>query len=128
MGTRHRELDLTSPTGRGRIALAIRVSDYLRSQVALAYAARASRAFALSLTSSLRASAMRITIFSFPLARNLSRDAPRLWSKRAAVAATRNRIERTPERPPRTGRLPLRLPLSLAIGATPTSLAMAVLE
>src|ERR1700738_2256904 len=56
------------------------VSDYLRSQVALAYAARASRAFALSLTSSLRASAMRITIFSFPLARNLSRNAPRLWS------------------------------------------------
>src|ERR1700694_5024051 len=55
------------------------MSDYLRSQVALAYAARASRAFALSLTSSLRASAMRITIFSFPLARNLSRNAPRLW-------------------------------------------------
>src|ERR1700737_97981 len=67
---------LRSGEGWGRVG----VSDYLRSQVALAYAARASRAFALSLTSSLRASAMRITIFSFPLARNLSRNAPRLWS------------------------------------------------
>lgn len=37
-------------------------------------------------------------------------------------------MERGPLRPPRTGLRPLRLPLSLAIGAKPTSLAMALLE
>src|ERR1700722_6631553 len=56
------------------------VSDYLKSQVALAYWARASRAFALRRTSSFRASAMRMTIFSFPAATNLSRNSPRLLS------------------------------------------------
>ena len=37
-------------------------------------------------------------------------------------------MERGPVRPPRTRRRPLRLPLPLAIGARPTSLAMALLE
>src|SRR3954469_5577006 len=95
------------------------VSDYLDCQVALAYSARASRAFALSLTRSLRAKAMRTTIFSLPALSSLSRNSPRLLSYRAAMAATRKRIERTPARPPRVDRLPFRLPLSLAIGARP---------
>src|ERR1700722_5006040 len=55
-----------------------RVSDYLVCQVALAYWARASRAFALSLTRSLRASAMRMTIFSLPALSSRSRNSPRL--------------------------------------------------
>src|SRR3984885_577369 len=98
------------------------VSDYLGSQVALAYAARASRAFALRRTSSLRASAMRMTIFSFPLATSLARKPARLLSYLEAISATRNRIEHTLLRPPRTVLLPSLLPLLLAIGATPTSL------
>src|ERR1700730_973097 len=104
------------------------VSDYLRCQVALAYCARASRAFALRRTSSLWARAIRTTIFSFPAASNLSRNSARVLSYLAAIAATRNRIERTLARPPRMDRLPWRLPLSSASGARPTSLAMALLE
>src|ERR1700694_2624252 len=103
-------------------------SDYLRCQVALAYWARASRAFALRRTSSLWARAIRTTIFSFPAASNLSRNSARVLSYLAAIAATRNRIERTLARPPRMDRLPWRLPLSSASGARPTSLAMALLE
>src|SRR5205823_2084897 len=115
--------NLAPLAGRGRIASsdAIRVSDYLDCQVALAYSARASRAFALSLTRSLRAKAMRTTIFCLPALSSLSRNSPRLLSYRAAMAATRKRIERTPARPPRVDRLPFRLPLSLAIGARPAS-------
>src|SRR6202165_4686613 len=105
-----------------------RESDYLRCQVALAYWARASRAFALRRTSSLWARAIRTTIFSFPAASNLSRNSARVLSYLAAIAATRNRIERTLARPPRMDRLPWRLPLSSASGARPTSLAMALLE
>ena len=51
--------------------------DYLRCQVALAYWARASRAFALRRTSSLWARAIRTTIFSFPAAINLARKSAR---------------------------------------------------
>src|SRR6266436_5891305 len=56
------------------------VSDYLGSQAALAYSARASRALALRRTSNLPASAIRMTIFSFLAATNLARNSPRLWS------------------------------------------------
>src|SRR5260370_12231082 len=111
-----------------RIGDAIRVSDYLKSQVALAYWARASRAFALRRTSSLWARAIRTTILGFPAASNLSRKAARVLSYLAAIPATRKRIERTLARPPRIDRLPCRLPLSSAIGARPASLAMALLE
>ena len=44
------------------------------------------------------------------------------------TSATTNRIERTPSRPPRRDRRPSCLPLSLAIGANPASLATALLE
>ena len=46
-------------------------SDYLRCQVAFANWVRASRAFALRITMSLRASAMRMTIFALPAACSL---------------------------------------------------------
>src|SRR5713226_9330744 len=112
---------------RGEVAER-RVSDYLKSQVALAYWARASRAFALRRTSSLWARAIRTAILCFPAASNLSRKAARDLSYLAAVLATRKRIERTLARPPRMDRFPFRLPLSSAIGARPASLAMALLE
>jgi hypothetical protein len=66
--------------GEGALAQRGRMSDYLGCQVALAYAARASRALALRRTSSLRARAMRMTIFSFPAATSLAWKSARLWS------------------------------------------------
>src|SRR5260370_40531912 len=103
------EFSFTSPIGRGRIAVAIRVSDYLKSQVALAYWARASRAFALRRTSSLWARAIRTAILCFPAASNLSRKAARVLSYLAAVPWARKKIGRALARPPRIDRLPCRL-------------------
>ncbi len=103
------------------------MSDYLGCQVAFANFARASWAFALRRASSLRAIAIRTTILGLPAARSLSRKFPRVSSKRAAMPATRKRIDSTPALPPRMWRFPDLGPPSFAIGATPTSLAISLL-
>src|SRR5258708_33256611 len=73
--------------GEGPFAKRRRVSDYLKSQVALAYWARASRAFALRRPSSLWARAILTAILCFPAASNLSRQAARGLSYLAAGPA-----------------------------------------
>ena len=104
------------------------LSDCLGCPVAAANWFRASRAFALRMTRSLRARAMRMTILAFPAVCNRCWKAAKCGSCWATMRATMKRMLRGPARPPRIERRPLRWPLSSARGARPTSLLTARLE
>src|SRR5260221_5867434 len=119
-----------SPCGRGGDPLRSNgeVSDCLSCQAGHAIWFRVSRAFALSLTRSLWARAMRMTFLRFPASLNRLWKAAKSGLYRRTRSATTKRIERMPSRPPRMGRLPKGLPPSRASRARPASLAAALLD
>src|SRR6185437_9991172 len=101
-----RRVPPSPPRGAERVG----VSDCLACQAGYARRLRTSRAFALSLTNSLWARAIRMTFLGLPAAVSRLWKAAKSGSCRRTISATTKRIERRPARPPRTGRLPLLLP------------------